>query len=222
MINCGCVKVKKKKKWVKPLVILLIIFALIFSYFHFYVNPQIVSTNIASIKAYTVGILNTATSKTIVCNDYDNLITIEKDSDGNVTLLQVNSLYVNKLNNDIMTSVQNALNESAFIDYKLPLGSFLGIPILSGIGPKVPLNIVPIGNVNTRYRSQIAGLSINQSYHKIYLTMSVDVCIVLPFYTQNVTISSQILIGENIIVGKIPNTYLNTDNLTNALNLIPD
>ena len=32
---------------------------------------------------------------------------------------------------------------------------------------------------------------------------------------------NQVLIGENIIVGKIPSTYLNTDNLTNALNLIP-
>lgn len=222
MAKCEYVKAKKKKKWLKPLVIIFIIFGIIFSYFHFYVNPELVNSNIAKIKAYTIQVLNSSTSKTIASNDYDNLITIEKDGEGNVTLLQVNSLYVNKLNNDIMTSIQNTLNENSFVGYKLPLGSFLGVPILNGIGPQVQLNIVPIGNVNTKYRSQIASLSINQSYHKIYLSISVDICIILPLYTQTITVSNQLLIGENLIVGKIPSTYLNTDNLTNALNLIPN
>lgn len=217
----NCKKFTKRRRYIKILVIFLIVFIAIFSYFHFYVNPLIISTNMASIKANTVEILNEATYKTISGNDYDNLITITKDDDGNVSLLQVNSAYVNKLNNDMLSTIQTKLNEQNLLNYKLPLGSFLGIPILNGIGPKVDLKIVPIGNVTTKYNSQIASLSINQSYHKIYLTISVEICVVLPLYTQNVMVSNQILIGENIIVGKIPNTYLNTDNLTNALNLIP-
>lgn len=216
-----CRKFTKKRRHFKVLVIFLIVFIAIFSYFHFYVNPLIVSTNIASIKSNTVEILNEATYQTISGNDYDNLISITKDEDGNVTLLQVNSAYVNKLNNDMLSTIQNKLKEQNLLNYKLPLGSFLGIPILNGIGPQVDLKIVPIGNVTTKYNSQIASLSINQSYHKIYLSISVEICVVLPLYTQNVKVNNQILIGENIIVGKIPSTYLNTDNLTNALNLIP-
>ena len=165
--------------------------------------------------------MNTATSKTISSNDYDNLFTITKDSDGNVTLLEINAKNVNKLNNDIMTEIQTELDNGNMLEYKLPLGTFTGLPFLNGFGPKITLKIVPIGHIKTTYKSQIASLSINQSYHKVYLTISVEVCIFLPLYTQNVTISNQILIGENIIVGKIPSTYLNTDNLTNALNLIP-
>lgn len=216
-----CRKFTKKRRHFKVLVIFLIVFIAIFSYFHFYVNPLIVSTNITSIKSNTVEILNEATYQTISGNDYDNLISITKDEDGNVTLLQVNSAYVNKLNNDMLSTIQNKLKEQNLLNYKLPLGSFLGIPILNGIGPQVDLKIVPIGNVTTKYNSQIASLSINQSYHKIYLSISVEICVVLPLYTQNVKVNNQILIGENIIVGKIPSTYLNTDNLTNALNLIP-
>ncbi len=215
------VKCKKKKKWIKLLVIIAIIFIVIFLYFHFYVNPQIVNANIASIKSNAITVINMATSGTISSNDYDNLITVSKDNDGNVTLLEVNAKNVNKLNNDIMIEIQTELDKGNLLNYNLPLGTFTGLPILSGIGPKIKLKIVPIGNVKTTYRSQIASLSINQSYHKIYLTISIDVCIFLPLYTQNVTISNQILIGENIIVGQIPSTYLNTDNLTNALNLIP-
>ena len=215
------VKCKKKKKWIKLLVIIAITFIVIFLYFHFYVNPQIVNANIASIKSNAITVINMATSGTISSNDYDNLITVSKDNDGNVTLLEVNAKNVNKLNNDIMIEIQTELDKGNLLNYNLPLGTFTGLPILSGIGPKIKLKIVPIGNVKTTYRSQIASLSINQSYHKIYLTISIDVCIFLPLYTQNVTISNQILIGENIIVGQIPSTYLNTDNLTNALNLIP-
>ena len=101
------------------------------------------------------------------------------------------------------------------------MGNFSGIPTLSGIGPLIKLNIIPISNVNTKYNSQFVSVGINQSYHKIYINISVEVCILLPLYTHNVVVKNQVLVAETIIVGEVPTTYLNTDNLTNALNLIP-
>ena len=212
---------KNKNSTLKTLLIISIIAAIVLSYFHFFVNPQIVSSNTANIKAYTISVINTATASTINSNDYDDLIEITKSADGSVSLMQVNTKNVNKLNNQIMTEIQTTLKDTNAIRYKIPLGSFTGIPLFGGIGPKITLKIVQVGTVNTKYKSQIASLSINQSYHKIYLTISVTICIILPLYTQNIVVSNQILIGESLIVGKIPNTYLNTDNLTNALNLIP-
>lgn len=212
---------KQKKNKFKVFIIIFIIITVIFSYFHFFVNPQIVSSNVANIKSYTISVINTATASTILNNDYDDLMEITKNTDGDITLMQVNTKNVNKLNNRLMTEIQTVLKNTDILKYKIPLGSFSGLPILGGFGPKVSLKIKPIGEVSTQYKSQIASLSINQSYHKIYLTISVTVCVILPLYTQNIVVSNQILIGESIIVGKIPSTYLNTDNLTNALNLIP-
>ena len=212
---------KRKNKRLKIFVITLIIFLILFGYFEFYVNPQIISSNQAKIKAYSVGVINSAIGETLQNNDYDDLIEIEHDTDGNVALLSVNSKNVNKLNNNIMSLVQDKLNEKDVLNYSLPLGAFSGIASLAGIGPNVNLKIVPIGNISTQYRSQIVGLSINQSYHKIYLTIKISICIILPIYTQTIEVFNQVLVAENIIVGKIPSTYLNTDNLTNALNLIP-
>lgn len=214
-------KTSKKKRTLKILVSVLVVLVLIFLYFHLYVYPQIVAINVAKIKSNTIEVLNSATSKTISGNDYSNLITILKDDDGNITMLSVNAQNVNKLNNDIMTEIQEVLSNRTVLDYNIPIGQFSGLPLLSGIGPNVSIKVLPIGNVNTAYKSQIASLSINQSYHKIYLTLKIEICIVLPLYTQNIEVSNQLLVAENIIVGKIPSTYLNTDNLTNALNLIP-
>lgn len=190
-------------------------------YFHFLVSPQIVSANISQIKSKAVNIMNTTTSQTIASSGYDNLVTIHRDNENNITLLEVNSKNVNKLNNDILTNVQNELDSGRMLEYNLPLGTFSGLPILSGIGPDINLKISQIGNVKSKFNSQITSLSINQSFHKIYLTISIDVCIFLPLYTQNVTITNNILIAESIIVGKIPNTYLNSDSFTTALNLLP-
>lgn len=214
-------KCKKAKRRLISLAIVGAIIALIFSYFQFYVNPQIVKTHSAQIKSNVISIINSAIDKTIAQNDYDDLIEVSKDINGDIVLLHVNSKNANKLNNNISEEVQTSLDDGSLLSYSLPLGAFLGIPLLSHVGPQVQLQISQIGHVQTKFRSQIASLSINQSYHKIYITIKTVVCVVLPLYTQNIEVSNQVLIAENILVGKIPDTYLNTDNLTNALNLIP-
>ncbi len=166
-------KRKAKKGGLKKFFLwVLIILALVFVYFSVYVNPQIVKTNTAQIKAYTNSVINTAILGTLKNNDYDNLISIQKDADGNVTLLSVNSKNSNNLINNINSQIQNTLNSQNSLNYCLPLGTFTGIPLLAGIGPNVKLNIVPIGSVQTAYKSQIASMGINQSYHKIYITIT--------------------------------------------------
>ncbi len=212
---------KKSRFWFKFLIAIIIILLFIIGYLYFFVNPQIINGHKAQIKTFSVNLINNAVATTINNNEYDDLITITKNSNGNISLLSVNSKNVNILTNSVMSLVQSKLNQQDTLNYKLPLGTFTGLPILSGIGPNVTLKIVPVGSVATKYRSQISSLSINQSYHKIYLTVSVSLCVFLPLYTQYIDVSSQILIAENLIVGQIPTTYLNTDNLTNALNLIP-
>lgn len=212
---------KKSHKAIKVFVTIFVTIFLIFCYFHFYVNPQICKANIAKIKSLTIEIENGAIANTLQQNDYDDLLTIKTDLDGNVTLMQVNSQNVNKLNNNILTDIQTHLNSQTKIECLVPLGNFSGVPIFSGIGPNISLNVIPIGNVTTKYNSQFYSVGINQSIHKIYLQIQIEVCILLPAYTQNVAVSNQVLVAESVIVGKIPNTYLNTENLTNALNLIP-
>ena len=99
-------KHKKHKFFIKFLIILIIFTVLVSSYFSFYVNPQIVESNKAQIKSYAVGLINNAIRETIQNNDYDDLIEIFRDSQNNITLLQVNTKNVNNLNNEILTLVQ--------------------------------------------------------------------------------------------------------------------
>ena len=215
------IKCKKKSKKIKVLLIVFILFIFLFCYFNFYVNPTICETNKSQIKSNTITVMDNAIFNTLAQNDYNDLISISKDNNGKIILMQVNAKNTNKLNNDIVNDIQSNLNKNTKIQCYIPFGNFSGIPILSGLGPNLKINIVPIGNIHTEFFSQFVSVGINQSFHKIYINIAVEVCVLLPLYTQNIFVKNQVLVAETIIIGEVPTTYLNTDNLTNALNLIP-
>lgn len=214
-------KRKKKHTKLKIFVAITLIIVAIFCYFDFYVNPQIVSTNTAYIKSVAIKSINEGIQETLALSDYDNLVSIEKDDSGKVNLIKVNSENANKLNCDIINATQLALESSTNMSVSIPFGTFTGIPLLNGIGSGVSIKLVPIGSSSTKFVSQFSSVAINQSCHKIFLNISATICVLLPLYTQNITVTTQVLVGECIIVGEVPSVYLNTDNLTNALNLIP-
>ena len=214
-------KTKKTRKAIKIVVWILLPIIAVSCYFEFYVNPQIVVANMSQIKNVATQTINDGIKDTIKQNNYDDLMNIEKDSDNKVSLISVNSGNVNKLNTDIIYTTQNHFKNIENMQIEIPIGTFTGIPILNGYGKNVLIKIVPIGTVNTKFISKFYSVGINQSCHKIFINVTISVNVLLPLYTQNVEVTSQVLLGECVIVGEIPNVYLNTDNLTNALNLIP-
>ena len=92
-------------------------------------------------------------------------------------------------------------------------GSFTGFKLLSGKGPGVPIRISSIGNVETDLRSEFTSQGINQTLHRVYLQVECQVSILTPYDDITEKIKNQVLIAENVIVGKIPNTYYNIEGI---------
>ena len=93
-------------------------------------------------------------------------------------------------------------------------GSFTGMKLLAGIGPKIKITISSIGNVKTDLKSEFSSKGINQTLHRVYLQVDCEVNILTPFNNISKRITNQILIAENVIVGNIPDTYYNLEGLT--------
>lgn len=96
---------------------------------------------------------------------------------------------------------------------KLLFGSFTGFKLLAGRGPGIKIRISSIGNVKTDLRSEFIAQGINQTLHRIYLQVDCEVSILTPFDNITQSISNQVLIAENVIVGRIPNTYYNLEGI---------
>ncbi len=148
--------------------------------------------------------------------EYDDLVTIMKDENGNVNMVKANIIPINKIISDVAVEIQNELENISNEDVEIRLGSFTGSRILSGRGPSIKFKIFSVGDVLTDFKSEFKSAGINQTLHRMYLEVKCNVSILTPFNSIDRQITNQVIIGENIIVGTTPNTYYNFDNLTNT------
>ena len=95
----------------------------------------------------------------------------------------------------------------------MQFGSFTGFKLLSGKGPGVPIRISSIWNVETDLRSEFTSQGINQTLHRVYLQVECEVRILTPYEDITEKIKNQVLNAENVIVGRIPNTYYNFEGI---------
>ena len=87
------------------------------------------------------------------------------------------------------------------------------IPIFIGRGPLVNLRIVPLGAVKSAFDSKFNAVGINMTKHTLFLLIDVHISIVLPIKAYDVYTKNQIMLAESVIVGKVPEVYLNGGNL---------
>ncbi|MBR7091485.1 MAG: sporulation protein YunB [Clostridia bacterium] len=211
---------KKRKRIIRWLVILGIVI-LIFTFFNMYVKPVIINVSEAKVKSLSTQAINSAVQSVINnTNVYDNIIEVVLDSNGKISMFQVNSLEINKLSKEIGKTAQNNMELVSSKGIDIPLGTLSGIAVLVGIGPNINFHINPIGTIQSHFNSEFSTAGINQTNHRIYLTMTATINIVLPTSTRTVTTNSHILICESIIVGEVPDTYLYSSSLDEMLNLI--
>lgn len=191
-------------------------------FFSYVVNPIIINTIELKSKSMTTQAINSAIADvldgTITYNDLVNIVTNEI---GDVELIQANTLKVNMLSKDIARSTETKLDTFGQSGIKIPLGTFTGMTFLVGKGPSLTLSTMPIGAVTCAFESMFESAGINQTAHRIYLNVTADVGVVLPFTTRKLRTSQVVMVSENIIIGKIPDVYLETSVLDRQLNFVP-
>lgn len=204
---------KNVKKSLKLIIILLIAIATA-KYIIDTATPIFETLCINKSKSMATIISNTETINVMKSHSYDELFTIEKDADGNVTMIKSNMVSINEITSEIATNIQKKLDNKGRENIQIALGSFTGIKILSGRGPGVPIRISSVGNIDTELKSEFEAQGINQTLHRVYLQLTCRVNILTPFEDIENEITNQVLLAENIIVGKIPETYYNLEGLT--------
>ena len=140
---------------------------------------------------------------------YNNIFDIEKDNNGNITMVKSNIFTINEITSDIAVRIQSEINKKGKDNIEIALGTFTGSKLLSGRGPNIKIRISTIGNVDTDLRSEFKAQGINQTLHRVYLQVSCKAVVLTPFHDIESEISNQVLLVENVIVGNIPETFYN-------------
>ena len=214
-------KTKKGKKTVTILIILIIAFSTLKLVLDA-VMPIFETLCEDKAKSIATIISNEEATNVMSEHTYDELFTIEKDNDGNITMIKSNVIPINEIISDVAVRIQEQINARGRENIEIALGSFTGIKLLAGRGPGIKITISSIGNVETDLRSEFTAQGINQTLHRVYLQVKCQVSILTPFEDITREITNQVLLLENVIVGQIPNTYYNIEGTTldNAMELI--
>ena len=152
---------------------------------------------------------------------YAELMEVETDSEGRVTMLRANTMRMNQLATETAILAQQELNSIDNQVIRVPLGAALGIRFLGGFGPRIGVQIVPIGAVNTHYETEFETAGINQTRHKIFLTLETSVSLIVPADSRMVSVTGTVPIAESIIVGQVPDSFVDVNDTEDMLNLIP-
>jgi sporulation protein YunB len=215
-------KKRRKQKVLFVFLVILLVFVLLFLYFQRNVTRVLVSVSEATMRASTTVAVNDAVYYTLSDEmRYEDLVTVEKDSGGNIVAVSANALKINKIARDTASISQSNLKNLSLNGIPVPLGALTGIEAFAGLGPSIHFRIIPVSSVSCGFSSTFESVGINQTKHSIYLNVIADISIVMPSRTENFAVVTDVLVGESVIVGTVPDAYLQSDIFGNKPNLSP-
>ncbi len=214
-------KRKRRRKIIKTVVVFCVIIVAVWCFFTYNVNPVLSTIAKEEIKALATNAVNTAVEDSMAETDYTQLVDIETDVDGNITSIQANTIIINGLARDATLRAQNNITKIGEQGIGVPLGALSGINVLAGRGPHVTIKVLPVGSISTSFASDFLSAGINQTKHQLFMDLTASISIVIPGMNNTVTVTTHVLVSEAIIIGKVPDVYLQGDLSNGMLNLIP-
>ncbi|NLJ59861.1 MAG: sporulation protein YunB [Firmicutes bacterium] len=142
---------------------------------------------------------------------WEDLYALRPDSAGKVVLVQPNTGEIDRLTSKVTLRVQEYLNKISDTKIRIPLGQILGTHVLANVGPRIVISITPIGTVTTRILSDFEQAGINQIRHKIYLEVIAHMQVIVPMVVTTDDIVAQVPITEVLIMGDVPQTFIQVD-----------
>ena len=210
--NSKILKFKKNRKiniYLAIIITILMLFNLFFYIFDKRMLPTIIDMAEIKMESEAVSIINEE-SVAVYSESfkYDDIIHIEKDEEGNISLVRADTVMQNYLASQVVLSCNERFKKYESVGV-IPIGYLTNSSFFYNIGPSITVKMRQIGKINTSYESIFESAGINQTRHKIYLNVDMKVRVIVPLKSRDVEVSCQIPVSDTIIVGKIPDTAIN-------------
>ena len=231
-------KRKKERKKIGKFKILLIsiIFVLIIALVFIFkisnsINEKFMSYAIVEAEKVSKTIINYAVND-IVMNDLktDALFITVKNKNGDIQAIDFDTGNVNHLLNHISQNILKYFRlleqgETDDIDFvkrvlpgshkiedgvimEIPSGVILGNSLFANMGPKIPVKIAMIGNLESTVSTKVDKYGINNAIITINVDIEASEQVILPIHTEKIVIKNKIPIAMKVIQGVVPNYYI--------------
>lgn len=212
------INIIKRKGFILWIITLLILGIYIYKYIDKNILPTVVAISEIKAKSVTTQAIND-TIKTKIRRDinYNDLIFVKYDKNGKVTLMQANTILMNNIAAEVALEVQEQLQKISQSKIKAPLSNAFDTRLVNL--PSINVNIIPQGSVAVDFATEFEASGINQTRHRIYIIVVTEIKMIVPLISEDIKITTNIPIAETIIVGEVPDQYINVPE-GNILNVV--
>ncbi len=216
-------KLKRKYKYKKFIILLLSIITIILIYTIYTINyvgnvitPKInkfvIKITDDNVNHYIASAIDKNTMSKLEIDDIihlnmykDNIVSVDYNLKNVYNYLgdTINTLYSEVYNLDI----NNPYYDNDKKVFKVPMGFISNNVLISHLGPKIPIKIDLLREINISFKTKLSDYGINNSLVELYLNITVYNNIINPFYQEEYSRDYEILIGSRMVVGKIPDYY---------------
>ena len=212
---------RKKIRFLIILVIIILLISLLcLKIINDKISPIVMNYSISEMKRVISIIINRSINSDILDREeMDKLFIIKNQND--TMMITLDSIIVNKITDSISDNVEDNLRliEEGKYDllkdkfnieeeyFLVPSGIIFKNTLFSSIGPKIPVSLKIIGNVTSGIKTEVKEYGINNSLITILVDINVELVVVLPFSSKEISINNQVPILIKLIQGKTPEFY---------------
>jgi sporulation protein YunB len=214
-----------KEKKIKLVIVSMILgLVLFFIFFIKMIIPVFEANCLSKANSLGVKIVNEEVRNVMLEYTYDDLIVVNTDNIGNITFLESNIISINEIIAKITSNIQLRIDENESSKVYINMGTISGLSYLKNVGPSIGIRLETGGSVRANINTEFITSGINQTLHRVYIDIKTTVKVATPIAVYNKVIDNKVLLAEAIIVGKIPETYYNFEDVesSDALEMMGD
>lgn len=130
-----------------------------------------------------------------------------RDGEGRLQAIQYDMGEVNRVSSQATHKILQTINNMGEEVFPIPAGQLTGLDFLASWGPGIPVRMIPVGGLTTTPVASFESAGINQTWHRVFLDVQVVMRIAVPLVSEEILVSTQVPILEEVLIGSVPTFY---------------
>lgn len=176
------------------------------------VNYAVTTRNIKELEFNELFIVNKNSKEEIQTVDFDPVVvnnvlnSITETVIAHFKAIEQGDLDTIDLSNSFLLNVDiNKLKQGVVA--QIPIGVVTGNSLLANLGPKLPVKLSILGEIESELETEVKYYGINNALITVYVNIKVSEQIYMPVATGKVEIAQKIPIAIKLMQGIVPDTY---------------
>ena len=138
---------------------------------------------------------------------YADFVTVQTDADGRVQSLAVNPATVNRLKAEVALEVGKRVSAIRETSVQVPYAAFLSDDASVGLGPRLTLELAPVGYCTVDFENSFLAEGINQTKHQVDIVVKANFAMMMAYAGCGVSVQTRVPVAQTVIVGSVPESY---------------